>query len=188
MAALRQLFEGHLLKDVMRFATLRFVGATVAAALFADGAAAQTVPVLTRTIPAADSTTAKAILGRTRAWHDAIQRGDTAALRRLLLPEFSLTTPPDLERGHVPLERYLGNTVRYQLREERWESSDVRILGDVAVVTSRYWQSAASGGRDRSGYFVLTDVWRRDQGEWRAAARWSTWLDMPGGISPAGRK
>jgi hypothetical protein len=172
----------------MRFAFLRFAGATVAAALFAGDAAAQNVPVLTRTIPAADSATAKVILGRTRAWHDAIIRGDTAALRRLLLPEFSLTTPPDLERGHVPLERYLRNTVQYQLHEDRWESSDVRIVGDAAVVTSRFWQRATSGGRDRSGYFVLTDVWRRDQEEWRAAARWSTWLDMPGGISPAVRK
>ena len=152
------------------------------------GARAQGAPVLIRVVPAADTATAGDVLRRTRAWHDAIMRADTAALRRILLPEFSLTVPPDLERGHVPLEQYLRSTVQYQLHADRWEASDVRVLGNVAVVTSRFWQRATPRGVDRSGYFVLTDVWRRESGEWRVATRWSTWLDMPGGISPAVRK
>lgn len=149
---------------------------------------AQTGPVLSRVIPAADTTVAKEILQRTRQWHDAILRADTAELRRVLLPEYSLTLPPFIEAAHVPLEPYLGNTVNYQLKEDRWEASDVRVLGDVVVVTSRFWQHATPGGRDRSGYFVLTDVWKRVSDEWRVAARWSTWLDDPRGVSPAQRR
>jgi hypothetical protein len=130
-------------------------------------------------MPPGDSAAAAEVLRRTRIWHDAIVRADTGALRRILLPEFTLTIPPELERAHVTIEPYLRNTVGYQLKEDRWEASDVRIMGDVAVVTSRYWQRAIPGGRDRSGRFLLTDVWRRLGGEWRVATRWSTWLDAP---------
>jgi hypothetical protein len=146
---------------------------------------AQKEPVLSRVIPASDSMAAKEVLRRTRLWHDAIIRADTAELRNILLPEYSLTVPPAIEQAHVPLEAYLKNAVDYRLSEDRWEASDVRILGDVAVVTSRYWQRAAPGGRDRSGYFILTDVWKRDGAEWRVATRWSTWLDAPQRTPPA---
>ena len=150
--------------------------------------AAQGNPVLARPMPPGDSAAAVEVLRRTRAWHNSIMRVDTAALRRILLPEFSLTLPPELERAHVTLEAYLRNTGGYQLKEDRWEASDVRILGEVAVVTSRYWQRATPGGRDRSGTFLLTDVWRRVGGEWRVATRWSTWLDAPARVPAASAK
>jgi ketosteroid isomerase-like protein len=144
-------------------------------------ASAQAGPVLTRVVPAADSATAHEILRRTRAWHDAIIRADTAYLNRLILPEYSLTIPPALETAYVTRDQWLANTPAYQLRADRWESSDVRVMGDAAVVTSRFWQHATPRGRDRSGYFLLTDLWRRVGGEWRPASRFSTWLDDPRG-------
>lgn len=140
---------------------------------------AQGVPVLARPVPPADSAAAAEVLLRTREWHDAIIRADTTALRELLAPEFTLTIAPQVEAGQVRLDRYLANVATYNLHEDRWEASDVRVVGDVAVVTSRFWQRATPGGRDRSGRFVLTDVWDRRGGTWRVVARWSTWLDAP---------
>ena len=84
-------------------------------------ARAQEGPVLTRVIPAADSTTAREVLRRTREWHDAIIRGDTSALQQIVLPEYSLTIPPTLESAHVPREAWLANTPGYGLRADRWE-------------------------------------------------------------------
>ena len=43
------------------------------------GVRAQGAPVLIRVVPAADTATAGDVLRRTRAWHDAIMRADTAA-------------------------------------------------------------------------------------------------------------
>lgn len=158
-----------------RFSAGALVGLALAAPVHA-----QEGPVLTRVIPASDSATALEVLQRSRVWHDAIIRADTAALARMLLPEYSLTVAPSIEVAHVPKDAWLRNTINYQLRADRWEASDVRVLGDVAIVTSRLWQHATPGGRDRSGHFMLTDVWRRVDGEWLVASRWSTWLDARG--------
>ena len=140
---------------------------------------AQDALVLARPVAPADSAAAAEVLLRTREWHDAIIRADTVALRGILAPEFTLTLAPQVDANSVPLERYLANTMAYHLHEDRWEASDIRVIGDAAVVTSRYWQRATVGTRDRSGRFVLTDVWDRRGGTWRVVARWSLWLDAP---------
>src|SRR5687767_5040380 len=108
--------------------------------LFSTELAAQRRPVLSRVIPASDTTAALHILQRMHEWHEAIQRADTMELRRILLPEYSVTTPPFVETVHLPLQQYINNAVNYQLHEGRLEASDVRVLGEVAVVTSRFWQ------------------------------------------------
>ena len=142
---------------------------------------AQEGPTLTRVVPASDSLVAREILHRTREWHDAIMRGDTVPVSHFVLPEYSLTILPALESAHVPRADWLENVPAYQLRADRWEASDVRVIGDVALVTSRFWQHATPRGRDRSGYFMLNDLWRRVDGEWRVSGRFTTWLDDPRG-------
>lgn len=144
-------------------------------------ATAQEGPFLTRVTPASDSLAAREILLRSRAWHDAIMRGDTAFLSTLLLPEYALTIAPTLEGPQLVREQWLATVQRYQMHADRWEASDVHVRGDVAVVVSRLWQHATPGGRDRSGYFIVTDLWRRDRGEWRVSSRFSVWLDDPRG-------
>ena len=157
--------------------------AVIVATSFALGspASAQEGPTLVRVVPASDSATANEILRRTRQWHDAIMRADTAWLAGFVLPEYALTIPPTLEDAYVPRAAWLANTPGYQLRADRWEASDVHIAGDVALVTSRFWQHATPRGRDRSGYFVLSDLWRRVDGSWRPSSRFSIWLDDPRG-------
>ena len=164
----------------MRAFSARLMIGVVLLAASALPAGGQEAPTLTRVVPASDSLIAREVLRRSREWHDAIMRTDTAALSRMLLPEYSLTVAPDLENAYVPRDAWLRNTMGYQMRADRWEASDVRVLGDVVVVTSRVWQRATPGGRDRSGHFVLTDVWRRVDGEWLVASRTSTWLDPRG--------
>jgi len=166
----------------------RLLTACLLASLLPACAYAQGDPVLSRVLPAADTAAAREVLRRTRHWHDAVMYGDTAQLRTILLAEFSLTGAPAVDSVHIPLEQYLRNMAAYQLHADRWEASDVRILRNVAVVTSRYWQHATPGGQDRSGYYVLTDVWQYADSAWRAESRWVTWLDTPGGVSPAVRR
>jgi ketosteroid isomerase-like protein len=55
--------------------------------------------------------------------------------------------------------------------------------GDIGLVLHRAFQEAIVNGADRSGLFVLTDIWRRIDGTWRVWRRHSTPLTagtMPG--------
>ena len=62
-------------------------------------------------------------------------------------------------------------------------SSHVDVDGDVAVVLQRVRMEALVLGEDRSGTFVVSDVWRRRDGTWRVWRRHSTPLSagtLPG--------
>lgn len=75
---------------------------------------AQGAPVLIRVVPAADTATAGDVLRRTRAWHDAIMRADTAVLRHILLPRYAgwdLTSCSEVNGGALS-NRLLRLTVR----------------------------------------------------------------------------
>ena len=46
-----------------------------------------------------------------------------------------------------------------------------RVFGDVAVVRARLRWDASVGGRDLTGDYLVTDVFTRDDGRWRASWR-----------------
>jgi hypothetical protein len=51
----------------------------------------------------------------------------------------------------------------------------VRDFGDFVVVSSLATQHATAFGKDRSGTFFLTDVWRKiSVDEWQVIARYSS--------------
>ena len=63
------------------------------------------------------------------------------------------------------------------------EEQQVDVDGDCAVVLQRIRMKATVLGQDRSGLFVISDIWRRRDGEWRIWRRHSTPLSagsLPG--------
>lgn len=110
-----------------------------------------------------------------RRWMDAWRRRDTALLGEILAPEFTLMSSLSTE----PMSR--ADWLRYALGDYvcewfEYDRCDVKDAGDAAVVTSWYRQKASVGGADRSGQFLLTDVWVRRDGKWQVIARHSSHL------------
>jgi ketosteroid isomerase-like protein len=83
----------------------------------------------------------------------------------------------------VPRQRWLEVLPEYRIHSYRVDECHVDVDGDVGTVLQRVEMSATVLGEDRSGEFVMTDVWRRRDGRWRIWRRHSTPLvagRMPG--------
>jgi ketosteroid isomerase-like protein len=83
----------------------------------------------------------------------------------------------------MPRARWLEVLPDYVVSEYEIQEQRVDIDGDVAVVLSRVRMNADVLGHDRSGVFVITDVWRQRNGVWRVWRRHSTPAtagDLPG--------
>lgn len=106
------------------------------------------------------------------AWMQAWVDRDRETLERILADDYVLIISNMADR---PIDRasWLAITDRYTAESFRYDQMRVRLLGDVAVVSSRYTQKAAVDGVDRSGEFFLTDVWQKRDGRWQVVARYS---------------
>lgn len=108
-------------------------------------------------------------------WMAAWRAADGAALERLLAPEFALVVSarPTARVDRAEWLRTAGT--EYVCESFRYEGMQVRDFGDVVVVSSLATQRATAFGRDRSGTFFLTDIWRADPaGQWQVTARYSS--------------
>ncbi len=102
---------------------------------------------------------------------EAVRSRDVAFLEGLLAQEFTLTTgrPGSEVRGRA---EYLDITrERYAVRDFRFEDFDVYVYGETAMVRSRYSQRGSMDGESRDQTFLMTDVFVRRDGRWRAATR-----------------
>jgi hypothetical protein len=83
----------------------------------------------------------------------------------------------------VPRARWLDVLADYRVHSYQVDESVLDLDGDVAVALQRVQMAATVLGEDRSGGFVITDVWRRRPEGWKVWRRHSTPLaagDMPG--------
>ncbi len=114
---------------------------------------------------------------------DAVQQRDRQAAERVLADDYALvlvhpapaTMPRD--RWLEVLEDYIVHS--YSVLEQSVARSD-----GLAAVLSKVDMRATVLGEDRSGVFVISDVWRLRDGEWRVWRRHSSPLtagEMPGG-------
>jgi hypothetical protein len=102
---------------------------------------------------------------------DAVRDRDLRVLEELLGEEFTLTTG----RPGAPVrtrEEWLEITRdRYEIEEYEFERLEVLPYDNVAVARSRYRQRAKMDGEDRTQAFLMTDVFVRRGGDWRAVTR-----------------
>jgi ketosteroid isomerase-like protein len=83
----------------------------------------------------------------------------------------------------MPRARWLDVLPDYQVHSYQVDESVIDVDGDVAVALQRVRMAATVLGEDRSGGFVITDIWRRRLQGWKLWRRHSTPLsagDMPG--------
>ena len=109
-------------------------------------------------------------------WMAAMQARDMARLEELVAPGFRFTAihlyPEPMSR-----EQWMGAAREgYTITSFAFESMDIDLFGDTAVIHARYSQVASWDGNDLSNVFRLTDVWARRLEGWQVVVRHSSVL------------
>lgn len=116
-------------------------------------------------------------------FQDCIETRDRGLADVLLDDDFALVlVHPAVVVMHR--ERWLVVLDDYVVDSLHVAESVVDLAGDVAVILHRDVMSATVLGEDRSGTFVITDIWRLRADGWKIWRRHSTPLEagrMPGG-------
>lgn len=102
-----------------------------------------------------------------------IERRDRAAAESVLDPDYALVLVQPA-RAVMPRARWLEVLDDYVVEAYAVKDQVVDVDGDLAVVLHRDEMSATVLGQDRSGTFIITDVWRRVGGGWKIWRRHST--------------
>jgi len=113
------------------------------------------------------------VLRAEREWLLAHLRVDVDALDRLMAPDYSQID----DRGRVVgKEQVLAS---FRSGERAWEEAhsdehDVRIYGDIAVVTGRWRARGTNAGQPFDYAARYVSVWVEHDGEWRMVSDHST--------------
>lgn len=111
-----------------------------------------------------------------------IAERDVAAAEKVLHPDYALVLVQP-KPAVVPRARWIEVLPDYVVHEYDVQERTGRVHGDVALVLHRDLMRATVLGEDRSGIFVISDLWRRSPGGWQVVERHSTPLAagaMPG--------
>ena len=109
-------------------------------------------------------------------WMQAVEDRDMERLEEIVAPGFRFTAI-HLNPEPMAREQWMEAAREgYTIVSFAYESMDVDLHGDTAVVHSRYSQVASFHHTSLSNAFRLTDVWSRMDGTWRVVARHSSIL------------
>lgn len=123
-----------------------------------------------------------------RRFDEAVQKRDHVAAEEVLDEDYALVLIHP-SPTHLPRARWLQVLPDYVVHSYTVEEQQVDRVDDVAAVLSRVRMQATVLGEDRSGLFVLTDVWRLREGRWRVWRRHSSPLtagELPEAAHPPG--
>ena len=110
---------------------------------------------------------------RTDLWQLAIEARDTEQAAEFLANDYALIILQP-NPAIVKREEWLRMLPDYDVRGYSVEERIVDGARDVYTVFQRVDQTAIVKGVDRSGIFVLVDVWVREAAAWRVWRRHST--------------
>jgi ketosteroid isomerase-like protein len=111
-----------------------------------------------------------------------INERDAAAAADVLAEDYALVVVQPAP-ALMPRERWLEVLPDYVVHSYDVQERRLDVDGDCAVMVHRADMRATVLGQDRSGVFVISDVWRLRDGQWRVGRRHSTPLsagEMPG--------
>jgi ketosteroid isomerase-like protein len=74
----------------------------------------------------------------------------------------------------IPRDRWLATLPDYIVHSYEVQEQLIDVDGDVAAVLHRAQMHSTVSGVDRSGVFIVTDIWRRRDGQWRVWKRHAT--------------
>jgi ketosteroid isomerase-like protein len=116
------------------------------------------------------------------AFRRCVEQRDRALAEAVLADDYALVLvqPIAVTMGR---SRWLEVLPDYVVHDYDVEETAIDVDGDLAAVLHRDRMTATVLGEDRSGTFVITDVWRRGPDGWKIWRRHSTPLSagrMPG--------
>ena len=114
------------------------------------------------------------IEGLEREWRDALCSKDMDRLRTLVHPDFVLIGTRSTGPFMMHREEWLDAIQRRDVDSIEVEVQDATALDEVMVGTIRATWRVKYLGRVIEDCVLLTDVWVKDKGEWRALRRHST--------------
>ena len=117
-----------------------------------------------------------------RKFDDAVLRRDRSAAEEVLDEDYALVLVHPAP-ATMPRARWLEVLDDYVVASYSIEQQQVDQSGDVAAVLSKVRMEATVMGQDRSGLFIISDVWRLRDGRWQVWRRHSSPLaagEMPG--------
>ena len=111
-----------------------------------------------------------------------IRERDGRLAEKVLDPDYALVlVKPSF--AVVPRSSWLGMLPDYVVHSWEVQEQGLDVDGECAAMLQRVLMQATVLGHDRSGVFVISDVWRLRDDEWRVWRRHSTPLSagrMPG--------
>ena len=109
-------------------------------------------------------------------WMQAVEDRDMERLEEIVAPGFRFTAI-HLNPEPMTRDQWMGAAREgYTIMSFAYESMDIDIFGDTAIVHSRYSQVASLHHTSLSNAFRLTDVWSRIDGRWQVVVRHSSIL------------
>lgn len=117
-----------------------------------------------------------------RRFDEAVQRRDPVAAEEVLDPDFALVLAHPAA-AVMPRARWFEVLEDYVVHSWAIENEHVDVDHDVAAVLRRVRMEATVLGEDRSGPFVMSDLWLRRPDGWRVWRRHSSPLtagELPG--------
>ena len=124
------------------------------------------------------------IEGLEREWRDALCSKDMARLQALVHKDFLLIGTRSTGPFMMTRQEWLDAIQRRDVQDIELEVHDATSLEQVMVGTVRARWRVKYLGRIIEDCVFLTDVWVKDDGQWRAIRRHST--PAPDGMCPQG--
>lgn len=110
---------------------------------------------------------------RIDAFQRCIEERDVVSAEDLLDPAYSLVLVQPA-RSVVPRDQWLQLLPEYIVHSYEIQERIIDVDNDCAAVLHRATMNATVQGHDRSGLFIITDIWRRHGEVWRVWRRHST--------------
>jgi ketosteroid isomerase-like protein len=110
---------------------------------------------------------------RWAGWQRAIEDRDVQAVAEYLADDYALVLVQP-NRAVLTRAQWLALLPDYVVSEYEIQEQVLDVEGDLAVALHRARMAATVLGADRSGTFVVSDVWRRYDGVWKVWRRHST--------------
>jgi ketosteroid isomerase-like protein len=112
-------------------------------------------------------------VGLEQDWMKAVASHDQDTLKKFMADEFTLTSAYS-SGDLVTKEQFLKNVQSVNQKEITFHDASVKIYGDVAILKARITDNYTMNGQDRSGDYLITDVWVKREGQWQVVTRHSS--------------
>ena len=118
-------------------------------------------------------------------WARAIQAQDATQMSQFLADSYFLAIAAQgMPLQYVYRDKWLETLPAYNIESFSIDDIHVGIYGSTAIVSMLFTQKAIVHGQDRSGQFVITDIWVKLDEGWRVAERHSSRPEPQSAIRP----